>query len=129
MDVLSANSILCGLAIANGATIITIPAGKTWVGVVTISGCVAVGTGGGQALASARVATAGATVTPPAGEYGRLDLVAPASVLAAIGTAAEGSVHVPLVVAAGANPATLVFNFTGMTAASASASGFILFGA
>jgi hypothetical protein len=122
-----AANLLCGLTAVNGGTIITIPTGRTWVGKVTLSATVLVASNGAAISANARVSTAGAGVTPPAGDYARLDIAAPASILSAIGTAGMGTNTTPLMVIAGSGaPATLVLNSTNVNTASASACGVLL---
>lgn len=119
--------ILCGLATSPGGTIITIPAGRVWQGVVTLSGNALVAIGGGAANASVRASTAGANVSPTAGDYVRLDLGVPAAGTALAGAAANGTLSSPMLVAAPAgNSATLVLNSTGTNTQSASAIGFLL---
>lgn len=126
MDAIAPGMILCGMATANGGTIITIPAGMLWVGQVTVSASNAVASGGGQVSGSARVAVVGPGANPPAGEYIRVDITAPASILAAIGTGANTSVSALLIVAApAANAVTLQLNSNNTTAQSASACGIL----
>lgn len=121
------SDILCGLATSNGATIITIPAGRIWSGIITLSATVIVASSGAAVNANARVSTAGTGVLPPAGDYIRLDVSAPASVLSAVGTGATESVSAPLIVAApSGNAVTLVLNTTNTTTQSASACGLLL---
>jgi hypothetical protein len=118
------SNILCGLATSNAATIITIPAGKTWVGTIVLSASVAVASGGATINASARVSTAGTGVVPAAGDYVRVDLSAPASVAAGLGTGATQDIQSPMIVTAPAgNTVTLVLNVTNTTTQSASAIG------
>lgn len=121
-------NILCGLATSNGGTIITVPAGRIWSGTVTVSATVVVASGGGAVNGSARVSTFGSGVIPPAGDYVRVDVSAPASILAAIGTVGSGSISAPLVVAAPAdNSVSLILNSTNTTTQSASASGSLIY--
>lgn len=121
------SQILCGLATANGGTIITVPAGRFWSGMVTISACALVASAGAAVSASARVSTAGTGVIPSAGDYVRLDIAAPASIAAAIGTNGEGTITAPMMVAApSGNAVTLVLNTTNVNTASASACGLLL---
>lgn len=126
MDAIAPSMILCGLAIASGTTIITIPAGMLWMGWITLSASNAIASGGGQVSGSARVSVVGAGANPPPGDYIRLDLTAPASILAAIGTGANSSINAPLIVAAPTGQAvTLVLNTSSTTAQSASACGIL----
>lgn len=119
--------ILAGLATSNSGTIITIPAGRTWSGTVTLSASVLVTTAGAAVNASARVSTAGTGVVPTAGDYVRLDIAAPISATALNGTSGVGSVSAPLLVSAPVgNSVTLVLNATNTTVQSASASGVLL---
>lgn len=121
------SNILSGLAASNGGTIITIPAGRVWQGVVTISASVLVGTAGAAVSASARVSTAGTGVVPAAGDYVRLDIGSPVSAATLSGTGSNSSVSAPLTVAApSGNSVTLVLNSTNTTTQSASASGLLL---
>jgi|SRR5882757_3421686 len=117
---------LCGNATTNGGTILTIPAGTSWKGTVTLSATVQIGSGGAAVMASARVSIAGAGAMPPAGDYLRVDLQAPASILGAIGTGDSGSMMSDMFITAGASPVTLVLNTTGTSSQSASANGRIL---
>jgi hypothetical protein len=122
----SAN-ILAGVATANAAMIITIPAGRTWVGTVSLSASVVVASAGAAVTASARVSTAGTGVVPAAGDYLRLDLNAPASAAAAAGTKDSGQISTPMtVVAPAGNAVTLVLNVTNTTVQSASANGALI---
>lgn len=115
---------LCGSTTTNGGTIITIPAGRSWRGHVTLSATVAVAPGGAAVVASARVSVVGANSTPPAGDYLRVDLQAPASVLGAVGTGGSGTNGAPMFVTApDANSVDLVLNTTNTTMQSASANG------
>lgn len=121
-------NILCGLATASGGTIITVPAGRIWIGTVTISASAIVASGGAAVTASARVSVLGAGANPPAGDYVRLDLVSPASLLAAIGTGCNSSISAPLIVAAPVgNSVELRLNSTNCAAQSASACGVLRF--
>lgn len=121
-------NILCGLATASGNTIITIPAGRVWQGTVVISANVLVGINAAAVSASARISTAGAGVTPAAGDYIRLDIGAPITAVSALtGTSASGFISgVMLVAAPSGNSATLVLNTTNTTTQSASAVGVLL---
>lgn len=120
------SNILAGLATANSGTIITIPAGRTWIGSVTVSASVLVAVAGAAVSASARVSTAGTGVIPAAGDYVRVDIGSPTSGAALNGTNGVGSTTAPLVVAAPAgNSVTLVLNVTNTTTQSASASGIL----
>ncbi len=116
-------SILSGNATTNGGVIITIPAMSNWYGHITLSASVAVPAGGSALNANARVTLAGAGSSPPAGDYLRLDLSAPASSLAGIGTSDSGSLGTPMAVSAGSSPATLTLNTSNTTMQSASAVG------
>ena len=121
------SNILCGLAITNGGTIITIPAGRIWQGTVTLSGSTLVAIAGTALSASARVSTAGTGVIPAAGDYVRLDIGAPASAVGLAGTSANGSISAPMLVAApSGNAVTLVLNTTNTTTQSASAIGVLM---
>jgi len=121
-----ASAILAGLATTNAGTIITIPAGQTWTGRVTISATIVVATGGAAVAGSARVSTAGTGVIPSAGDYLRLDLNAPQSGAALNGTNSTGSVSSPFtVVAPAGNSVTLVLNVTNTSTQSASAAGVL----
>ena len=121
------SNILSGLATSNAATIITIPAGRTWMGTVTISASAVVAVAGAAINASARVSTAGSGVIPATGDYIRLDLGAPASGTALTGTASNSSISSPLTVSAPAtNSVTLVLNVTNTTVQNASAIGVLL---
>jgi hypothetical protein len=122
----SAANILDGLVTAAG-TLLTVPAGRTWVGTIQANGTVTTATGGAQAAATVSVATAGAGVIPAAGTYVQLSLVAPASAASSSGTAAAGEVDIQLqVVAPSANAVTLTVANSGMTAFAVSAIGNLL---
>ena len=120
------SNILCGLATASGGTLITVPAGKTWQGTVTMTASVVVAAAGSALNASARVSTLGVGAQPPPGDYIRIDLGAPAGAAAVAGTADSGMVSSPMLLAAPAgNSVSLVLNTTGTTAQSASAVGVL----
>lgn len=121
-------NILAGLATANAGTIITIPAGRIWSGMVTITGSILVAPASVNAIsASARVSTSGTGVIPAAGDYVRLDLASAGSALSSVGTGANSSISAPLIVAApSGNSVTLVLNVTNTNTQSASASGILL---
>lgn len=122
------SNILVGLAIANGGTIITVPAGRTWYGLVTLSGALTTAAAAVGANGSVRASTAGAGAVPAAGDYVRLDLAAPGGVLGAlVGSQDSGQIQQSLYVSAPAtNAVTLVMNSTNTTVQSASASGILL---
>lgn len=123
----NAASILAGVATTNGGTIITVPAGQTWMGTVTLSASVLVAVGGAAVSASARVSTAGTGVLPAAGDYLRLDLGAPAAGTALAGSSANNGVAGTMVVTApSGNSVTLVLNTTNTTTQSASAMGYLV---
>jgi hypothetical protein len=97
-------------ATTGATTVITVPAGRTWSGWVSLS--VTVANAGANAVAAAAtgtLTTAGAGVTPAAGTYLRCDAFAGANVAAGtVGDQDASTVSMPFVVAAPAgNPVTL----------------------
>lgn len=92
-----ATNILAGSSNANGGTIITIPANRTWVGTVWTTGV-----GAAAGAATMDVHTAGATVTPAAGTLLVATDIGNATT-SAVSNSASG-----VVVSAGTSSATLV---------------------
>src|SRR5882672_6167682 len=109
-------NILSGSTIAAGGTIITIPANSYWEGHINLSGAVIVASGAAAQSAHARVSVVGANSVPPAGTYLRVDLHAPASALAAVGTHDSKTHSTPFAVSTGANSVDLVLNSSNTTA-------------
>lgn len=127
MEVLSRDHVVCGMTAVAGGTIITIPAGRTWIGNVVVSATAIVASGGAAVHANARVSVVGAGAQPPAGDYLRCDVSAPASIAAAIGTGAANSVTGEMIVSApDSNSVSLVLNATGTSQQSASANGGLM---
>ncbi len=119
--------ILCGVATSSGSTIITIPAGRTWQGYVTLSAAVGNASAGVAISASARVSTAGTNVVPSAADYLRVDLYVAASAAVSPGNNESGHVTTQMTVRAPAgNSVTLVLNTTSTNVQSASANGTLL---
>lgn len=117
--------VLCGTATANGGTIITVPASSQWQGTVTLSATVQVASGGAAVMANARVSIAGNNSTPPAGDYLRVDLQAPASLVGAVGTGDSETASTPMTIITTDQPVSLVLNTTNTVSQSASANGRI----
>lgn len=91
-------------------TVITIPAGRTWRGTVSISvACQNAGANAATAQATGLVTTAGAGVIPAAGSYFRCDALAGANVAAGtVGDSGDNFLSSPFtVVAPAANPVTI----------------------
>lgn len=109
-DTPSAN-ILDGLVTFNASggptLLITVPAGKTWVGTVSIStACQNAGANAALAQATGSVATAGAGVAPAAGTYLRATALAGANVAAGtVGDSGDNFLSTPFVVVAPAGNA------------------------
>lgn len=106
----AAGDVLDGLqtfGVSTGATtVIQVPAGRTWVGVIAVNvSCQNAGANAATAQATGIVSTAGAGVTPAAGNYVRCTAFAGANVAAGtVGDSDANSVVVPMVVIApGAN--------------------------
>lgn len=129
MNLFSAPShVACGMTAVNGGTVLTVPAGRIWIGVVTLAVAAVVATAGGAVNANARLSVVGANASPPAGDYMRVDANAPASVLGAVGTAENAFGSTVMVIAAPPeNPVTLQLNSTNAVSQSASANGLLLF--
>ena len=87
-------------------TVVTIPAGRTWVGTVSVEcACQEAAAGTVTAQATGIITTAGTGVTPAAGTYGRCDALAGANAATGtVGTDATATLQFPLtVVAPGGN--------------------------
>jgi hypothetical protein len=106
--------LLNGFVSAAG-TLLTIPAGATWVGAITITAITAVASGGATASGTVSVSTAGSGVLPAAGVQYQADTNAPASASGGVGTADRAVVGpAPLIVVApAANAVTLVVAVSG----------------
>jgi hypothetical protein len=83
-------------------TLITIPAGRTWVGTISVSvACQNAAANAATAQATGVVTTAGAGVTPAAGSYFRCDALAGANVAAGlVGDSGDNFLSSPFTVAA-----------------------------
>lgn len=118
-------NILAGNATTSG-TIITIPAGRTWAGWVSLNASLMVAASGAQVSSRPTVSIAGAGATPAAGVIFGVWVSVPAQ-----GTGTTGQVTANdrtfLVVAAGAGAAaTLTLQPNSASAASATASGVLI---
>lgn len=122
----AAANILDGFSTAAG-TLLTIPAGRTWVGTIAINGGVAVAAGGSATTGTVTISTAGSGVTPAAGNYLQLVCVAPASGAALDGTNAQQEIDCQFqVVSPAANSTTIVVAQSNMTNFAVSAIGNLL---
>jgi hypothetical protein len=83
-------------------TVITVPAGRTWVGTVSVSvACQNAGANAATAQATGVVSVAGAGVTPAAGNYFRCDALAGANVAAGtVGDSGDNFLSSPFAVVA-----------------------------
>lgn len=91
-------------------TVITVPAGRTWSGVVSVNcACQNAGANAVTAQATGVVSVAGAGATPAAGNYMRVTALAGANVAAGtVGDSGANSQSIPLVVVApGGNAVTV----------------------
>jgi hypothetical protein len=116
-----AANVLDGFTRFGSTVLITVPAGRTWIGMVGISGTLVDAPAAGATNASAGITTTGTGVIPAAGTYVELVLTAPAAgtILNAGGTGTSGSITMPMVVVAPVgNAVTLTTAFFNMTQAS-----------
>jgi hypothetical protein len=103
---ISAADILAGFqtfaATTAATTVITVPAGRTWVGTVSISvACSNAGANAVAAVATGLVTTAGAGATPAAGSYLRCDAQAGANVAAGtVGDSGDNFLSSPFILVA-----------------------------
>jgi hypothetical protein len=106
--------LLNGFVSAAG-TLLTIPAGATWVGNIVITAVTNVASGGSSASGTVSVSTAGSGVLPTAGVQYQADTSAPASAASGVGTEDRAVVGpAPLtVVAPAANAVTLTVASSG----------------
>lgn len=97
-------------ATAGATTVVTVPAGDTWVGTVSLScACVEAAAGAVQASALGVVSVAGAGATPPAGNLFAVQAVAGANAATGLtGTSDSTFGSIPLVVVAPAANAVTV---------------------
>ena len=124
-----AADILVGRATADAATIITIPAGRTWQGSITLSGGLSSAAAAAAASATPTVSVAGTGVVPAAGILVGLSLRTGGGVATGtVGTNSQGVVCVPAVtvVAPAGNAVTVTLQTGGATLAAASAIGLLL---
>lgn len=94
-------------ATTGATTVVAVPAGRTWNGTITITcACQNAGANAATAQATGVVSTAGAGVTPAAGNYIRCDALAGANVAAGtVGDSGDNFTSVPFtVVAPAGNP-------------------------
>lgn len=114
---------------AAGAVILTVPAGRTWSGVVRLSGQATAAVGAAAATVTAELTLAGAGAIPAPGVLVGLALALPVTTATAtMGAQAADRTEVPVVIVAAAGaPATLTLNASaGMTAVRASARGVLI---
>jgi hypothetical protein len=123
----TAESVLGGHKRSPGETLITIPAGKTWIGELVLSCTVLVAPNGGPVSANARITLVGSGVTPDEGDILRIELSGAASSgLLNNGTAANETIALPItIIAAAGNEVAVVLNADWMTAVAASAMGIL----
>ncbi len=98
---------------ANGATILTVPAGKFWKGSISLSATLAVAAGGAAGTQYPSITVSGADGSWADGDTVlRLALFVPAVSLTALaGALASGNISISdIQVKAGANPITLILN-------------------
>lgn len=122
----SAN-LLTNASAGNGATIITIPSGRIFVGKVYAVASHTVAAGGAAANVFTEVVTAGATVLPAAGAVvAAIPCNVPAPAATVTGTAGNAcSPAIDVVIYAGASAATLIIS-TNASAGWAHATGFLI---
>ena len=121
-------NIVSGRATADAATIITIPAGRTWKGKVTLAASLSAALNTAAVAAVPTVSIAGAGATPAAGAILGRPLHVPLSTATATnGSYVAGTADTDLIVTAPAgNAVTLTLQLGGATAASATAAGVLL---
>lgn len=119
-------NLLSGAASSNGATIITIPAGRVWAGSVSLNCTLTVAASGAAVSSGATVSIAGSTATPAAGVILRVWVSAPAQQAGTTAQVANND-HIPLlVIAAGTSAATLTLQTNSTSAAAATAAGVLI---
>jgi hypothetical protein len=119
----AAANVLDGWLNAAG-TLLTIPAGRTWIGTISIAATLVNAAGGAAAGARPTISTAGAGVVPAAGAVLGCDLSVAVSAAAANGNQDSNFVSQRLVVVApGGNAVTLAAAASTSTTASFAATG------
>jgi hypothetical protein len=119
-----AANILVG-CVSTATTIITIPAGRTWKGRISLNATATVAASGAAISSRATVSTAGATVTPAAGVVLGVYVSVPAQLSTTTGQVANSD-QTDITVVAGTSAATLTLQINSASAASATASGVLL---
>lgn len=125
----AAANVVAGRATVDAATIITIPAGRTWKGSVSLSGALGTAPAVAGATATPTVSIAGVGAVPAAGAIVGLALRTGGGVATGtVGTNAEAATTIPevTVIAPAGNAVTLTLQLGGATAASASAIGVLV---
>lgn len=117
-----------GRGAAAGATILTVPAGRTWKGEVHLTGQAANAIGAAAATHTADLVLAGAGATPAPGTLLSVALALPATTATATqGSYGRDSVSMPMVIVAGSADAVVTIAASaGMTAVRASARGELI---
>lgn len=114
---------------AAGATILTVPAGRTWRGVVALAAAASAAIGTAAATVVAAVNVAGAGATPAAGALVQMALALPITLAAATNGAAQAnSVSLPdvVVIAPAGNAVTLTVTADAGVEARGTARGVLL---
>lgn len=120
-------STLTGVTTTDGGAIITIPAGKQFVGSVTLAGTLAAGPGVGAALSTPNITVEGTGADPaPGSVVAQLALASPTiNILSLLGVTSTDSVTTPQVIATAppGNAITLKLHTSSATQCSAVAVG------
>lgn len=121
----AAADIVAGCTSTNSATIITVPANRTWQGWVSLNAGLLVAASGSQVNSRATVSVAGATATPTAGVILGVCVAAPAQ-LSTTTAQVTNSDRTFLTIVAGTSAATLTLQVNSASSASATAAGVLL---
>lgn len=121
----AASTILDGHSLVSGTALITIPAGKTWTGSVTLAASLNAATGATTAFPTVSVESAGGSSPAPATRVAALALSCPAEATPG-SSVASSTTKDNVVVIAGANAVTLQLNTDTATVAAGSAVGYLV---
>lgn len=122
----AAANVVGGATQADGVTLVTIPANRTFQGWIAIQGTLLVAAGGIAAAGNARVDTAGAGALPFVGSLARVDLSLPADGIGLSPVSEEASQAIFVTVQAPGAGCTIVSHTAGLTVANMSAVGILL---
>lgn len=122
---IAAGNVLQGSSDTDAGSLITIPAGGTWKGTITLAASVA---GGLTAVtATPAVTVQGTGATPPSGSVvAQLALYVPALLAVTVGASAAVTSGTLTVVAGASNSCTLQLNFNNAHIAAAQANGYLM---